>query len=133
MAKGLEKHKKRQAILSSFGKDLTRRSGAKCELCETSGVALAAYELLPEPEEPEYENCVFICQECREQIEKPKKMQAEKWRRLIETIWSEVPAVQVMAGRILTHLAPKHGWAQDILDEAYLEEGTQEWIAEQAL
>lgn len=133
MAKGLEKHQQRQSVLSSFGKNLARRSGRKCELCGSSGVALSAYELLPEPAEPEYENCIFICEECSEQLRKPSKIQAEKWRGLIEVIWSEVPAVQVMAGRVLTYLSKEHGWAQEILDEAYLDEETQESIAKQAL
>ncbi len=47
MAKGLDKHRERLEAVALFGKDLTRRSGSKCELCETSNVKLQIYEVPP--------------------------------------------------------------------------------------
>ncbi|MCH6254948.1 hypothetical protein MLD52_00190 [Puniceicoccaceae bacterium K14] len=133
MARGLEKHKQREAALSLYGKDLARRSGRKCELCSSSGVALTIYELQPVPEEPVFENCIFICHDCCDQLVKPKTLQAEKWRGLKETIWSEERVVQVMAGRVLSYLSKDHAWAQEILEEAYLDEDVEEWMKRQLL
>jgi len=48
------------------------------------------------------------------------------WRCLNESMWSEVPAVQVMAWRILNRLKPE-GWPQDLLDMLYLDEETMAW------
>ena len=43
-------------------------------------------------------------------------------------MWSQVPAVQVMAYRQLKHLvAQGEHWAQDLLDMLYLDEETQAW------
>ena len=47
MAKGLDKHRERLEALALFGKDLTRRAGSKCELCETAGVKLQIHEVPP--------------------------------------------------------------------------------------
>lgn len=41
-------------------------------------------------------------------------------------MWSQIPAVQVMAWRLLTHLTSE-GWPQDLLDMLYLEEDTLTW------
>ena len=41
-------------------------------------------------------------------------------------MWSEVPAVQVMAWRMLQRLRAE-GWPQDLLDMLYLEEETLNW------
>ena len=133
MAKGLEKHQERQRRLSLFGKDLTRRSGACCELCVQSGVALKVFEVAPVAQEPDYEKCLFICEDCRDSLAKPKKMNPDRWRVLNETIWSEVPAAQVMAARILDFLSRDHNWARDLLDEVYLDKEVEEWIKEEPL
>ena len=41
-------------------------------------------------------------------------------------MWSEVPAVQVTAYRLLSRLS-EHAWAQDALDMLYLDEPTKAW------
>lgn len=41
-------------------------------------------------------------------------------------MWSQVPAVQVMAWRMLKRLRGE-GWAQDLLDMLFLDEATQAW------
>jgi protein PhnA len=48
------------------------------------------------------------------------------WHCLNETMWSQEPAVQVMAYRILKSIASE-GWPQDMLDMLYLEPEVQEW------
>ena len=133
MAKGLDKYQERQRQLSLFGKDLTRRARSCCELCGTKGAKLEIYELAPIPKEPEFERCVFICQECALPLENPKQFVSNYWRFLKEAIWSETPAVQVLAARILDLLSRKETWAGEILDEAYLDEEIRERVKEQAL
>ncbi len=127
MAKGFEKDQERKAILNSFGKDLARRAKSKCELCEEQS-SLAIYELPPVTSEPEYENCIFICDTCRENINDLKDRQANHWRCLNATLWSETPAVQVMAIRLLQRLAPEHSWANDMLEHAYPSEEIMAWV-----
>lgn len=133
MAKGLEKHQARQAQLSLLGKDLTRRSGSKCELCENTGVALRPYPVPPEEEEPRAETCVFACDACRAQLENPKRFDAAYWRCAGKAVWSEVPAVQVVAARVLDRLGKSELWAREALEDVFFDEEVEEWIAKQTL
>ena len=108
--------------LSSFGKDLTRRAKSKCELSSTSGVPLHIYEIPPAPSKPDPKRCLMLSEEVIDQLNNPDKIAPDQWHNLGELIWSEIPAVQIMAHRLLTYIAQTENWAQGILDEAYLDE-----------
>lgn len=133
MAKGFDKHQAHLNQLSLLGKDLTRRSRASCELCTQSNVPLTIFEVPPEPKEPQLESVLHLCEACTSQLNMPKKLEATHWRILSETVWSEVPATQVMAVRILRHLAEENSWAQEILENVYLEDDLQAWADNQGL
>ncbi|NQU58187.1 MAG: PhnA domain-containing protein [Rhodospirillales bacterium] len=103
---------------------LEARSDSKCELCGAA-TSLTVYEIPPACDGGA-DNCVLICQTCREQIETPEKIDAHHWRCLNESMWSQVPAVQVMAWRMLKSLS-KEAWASDLLDMLYLDDETKAW------
>ena len=111
MAKGRDQHQERLAMLNSFGKDLTRRSGSSCELCSAQGVKLQVFEVPPVKSDPDFEKCIFICDNCKGQIENPKTIEANYWRCLENTIWSEVSAIKVMSLIMIKKLASKESWA----------------------
>ena len=128
MSTGFQGKFHRQNILSRFAKDLVRRSRSKCELCEKSGTKLDVYELPPLEEEPSAEGCIFICEECQKQVVSPKKMIPSHWRCLNHSLWSEIPAVQVVAFRMLSRLAKaEQHWAEELLENAYLDPELEEW------
>ena len=128
MSTGYQGKFHRRNMLSCLAKDLVRRSHAKCELCDESGVKLDGYELRPLEEEPYLDGCLFICETCRGQIEKPKTMEHAHWRCLNNALWSEVPAVQVLSVRILRRLVQaEQYWAEELLENAYLEPDLEEW------
>ncbi|QED38222.1 PhnA protein [Antarcticibacterium arcticum] len=107
----------------SLEQELFQRSGSQCELC-TSNDDLNIYEV---PDSPKgAENSILICNTCREQIENPDKTDPNHWRCLNDSMWSPVPAVQVVAWRMLTRLKGE-GWPQDLLDMMYMEEDVKEW------
>ena len=133
MAKGFDQHQEYLQQLSLLGKDLTRRSRASCELCTKSGISLSIYEVPPAPKEPQLDSVIYLCEPCISQLEKPKLIDPNHWRILSETVWSEVQAVQVMAVRLLRHLANNQAWAQKILEELYLEDELEAWIDKQGL
>ena len=124
MAKGKDEHQARMNELSSFGKDLAKRSKSKCELCAES-TSLEIFEV-PPVGDPDFEKCVMICASCREQIVDSKKINVNHWHCLNETAWSEVPAVQVLVWRLLGELSSE-AWAQDLKDQLYLDEEIVEW------
>ena len=109
----------------SLEQDLNARSDSTCELCGASA-DLAVYEVPPTPDGTA-DTAVLLCACCREQIEDADKMDVHHWHCLNESVWSEVPAVQVMAWRLLTRLSPTEGWASDLLDSLFLEDDVQAW------
>ncbi|HEY9169245.1 MAG TPA: PhnA domain-containing protein [Lutibacter sp.] len=104
--------------------ELAARSGSKCELCgSTEG--LSAFEVQPTKNGNE-DDCVVVCGTCSNQIENGDAVEANHWRCLNDSMWSEIPAVQVVAWRMLTRLKAE-GWPQDLLDMLYLDEETLAW------
>ncbi len=104
--------------------NLQERSEDKCELCENTE-DLDAYLVSPRKEENE-DNCAYLCETCRDQLEDPESIDPNHWRCLNESMWSEEAPVQVLAWRMLTHLADE-GWPQDLLDMLFLDDDVQTW------
>jgi protein PhnA len=125
MAKGYDVNQERRQALSLFGKDLARRAKSKCELTQASGVPLLTYEIPPVPNDPDFERCLLISENVLAQLEQPRSLRPGEWRHLNEVIWSDIPAVQAMALRILRHLAPAEPWAQNLIEESYLHPGVE--------
>jgi len=105
-------------------KELHLRSESKCELCAATE-NLTIYEVPPESS-GNPEQSILICQTCKDQIEDPGKMDPNHWRCLNDSMWSQVPAVQIMAWRLLTRLSSE-GWPQDLLDMLYLDDEALAW------
>lgn len=107
-------------------KALESRAGGKCELCG-SEEKLSAFEV---PESPTHgvDAKVLMCASCKSQIEDPSLIDPNHWRCLNDSMWSPVPAVQVMAWRML-HRLKGEGWPQGLLDMMYLDEEMQSWAA----
>ena len=103
---------------------LFERSDSKCELCGATE-NLVVYEVPPESKAG-IDDSVLICNTCRDQIDDPDNMDANHWRCLNDSMWSQVPAVQVMAWRMLTRLR-NEGWPQDLLEMLYLDDETLGW------
>ncbi len=128
MSKGHARHQERHHGLSLYGKDLVRRCSSHCELCDAHGVKLAIFEVPPVPSEPDFEHCVMLCETCSEQIERPKMRDANHWRCLNHSVWSSVTAVKIMAVAMLQSLAEQESWAQELLEQIYLEPEESEWL-----
>ena len=105
-------------------KELHQRSGSKCELC-SSMKNLKVYEIPPDPKGIA-DDSILICESCNDQIEAIEKIDVNHWRCLNDSMWSPIPAVQVMAWRMLTRLK-KEGWAQELLEMLYLDEELLSW------
>lgn len=102
---------------------MTRAENA-CELCKNTD-GLDVY-MVPESPDETAGCAVFTCQTCREQLTNEAELNATHWRCLNDAIWSPVPAVQVVAYRMLNRLNAE-AWAQDLLDMMYLEDDVKQW------
>ena len=108
----------------SLEKNLQNRSSFKCELCKATE-GLAPYGVAPKTDDSDAHN-IYICNTCQSQIDDADKVDANHWRCLNESMWSEVPAVQVVAWRMLSRLNTE-AWAQDLLEMLYLDDETIAW------
>lgn len=127
MAKGYEIHQARMMALQGLGKDLARRAKSKCEITGSAGGPLWPYEIPPVSEEPDIDRILLVSEQCREMLENPGRLAGREWQCLAEAVWSEMPAVQVVAWRMLSELAKREDWAREVLDEVFLDPEVEDW------
>ncbi|WP_408095717.1 PhnA domain-containing protein [Peredibacter sp. HCB2-198] len=108
------------SLLSS----LMSRAHSNCELCGSSN-NVSLYEIPPTTKADE-NTALIVCETCKTQIENPTNLDANHWRCLNDSMWSEHQAVQVMAWRMLT-LLKEEAWARDLLEQLYLDEAVVEF------
>ena len=105
----------------SLEKELQNRSQNKCELCGNEE-HLQVYHVPPSTD-MSLDDSLFACTVCINQIENPDITDANHWRCLNDSMWSEHKPVKAIAWRMLTRLKAE-GWPQDLLDMMYLDEET---------
>jgi|TARA_B110000908_G_C10248059_1_gene450059 protein PhnA len=103
----------------SLLEDLEARSVSQCELC-TSKNNLKIYDVKP-VSTGGLDGSLLACETCIGQIDDPETTEANHWRCLNDSMWSEFQAIQVVAWRMLSRLK-KEGWPQDLLDIMYLDD-----------
>lgn len=104
--------------------DLQARSESKCELCDSTQ-ELDMF-LVPASSNETSNSYVLACKTCRTQMQLETTLDIHHWRCLNQSMWSQVPAVQVVVWRMLNTLSDE-AWAQDALDMLYLDEETLAW------
>lgn len=104
--------------------ELQERSGHTCELCTTTD-SLNIYEV-PPVSTGGLDGSLLACETCIAQIENPDTTDANHWRCLNDSMWSEYDTVKVVAWRMLSRLKSE-GWPKDLLDMMYLEDETLQW------
>jgi protein PhnA len=110
----------------SLEKELLKRAESKCELCGSES-DLKPFDVSPKG--GNVDGAILTCGICHEQLADNSKIEANHWRCLNDSMWSTVPAVQVVAYRMLNQLKSE-GWPQDLLDMMYMEEDTAAWAKE---
>ena len=99
---------------------LLTRAENKCELCSSTD-KLETFEVGP-TSDGSADQSVLLCDICRN----PQKSDVHHWRCLGDSMWTPVPAVQVLAWRMLNQLTDE-AWARELLDMLYLDEETESW------
>lgn len=90
---------------------------SQCQLCNASE-SVEKYTVEPR------NDTITICSVCLSGIDEPL-LNEKHWNCLHDSMWSDVPAVQVMAFRLLTKLG-----SRDQLDMLYLEDDVKKWAEE---
>ena len=104
--------------------EILKRSDNKCELC-ASTISVSVYEVPPQ-DKTSQDNCIAVCANCLSQIDKKIALDQAHWKCLNDSMWSEVPGVQVVAWRMLNRLR-EESWAADLLDMIYLTDENLAW------
>ena len=99
-----------------INKELSIRSGNQCELCGNSNLL----EVYTVPELDSEDIQLLACETCIEQMSYKDKIDPNHWRCLNDSMWSQYPAVQIMAWRMLHRIDAD--WPKDLLDMMYLQD-----------
>jgi protein PhnA len=104
--------------------DLQTRAESKCELCSVTDT-LGVYSIPPDSD-GRVDQSAWLCTSCSSQIDQSAPVDFNHWRCLNDSMWSQVPAVQVLAWRMLTRMSGET-WARDLLDMLFLEDEVLAW------
>lgn len=104
--------------------ELKNRSNNQCELC-TSTNNLLVYDVPPNPQH-RISDSILVCNVCEAQLNKKEALNAKHWKCLLDSMWSETPAVQVVSWRMLSRFN-NETWATDALDLLYFDDETLAW------
>jgi protein PhnA len=101
---------------------LLARAQHACELCAEAGAELQALVVAP----ASHDASIVVCGVCASQLAPGAALDARHWLCLQTSIWSEVPAVQVVAYRLLGRLRHE-SWAVALLEQVYLADDLIAW------
>ncbi len=104
--------------------DLEERADHACELCGSKQNP-KAYTVSPKSGE-QLDEIISACETCISQLDGEEDINPDHWRCLNDSVWSQVPAVQVMAYRMLSRLS-ETDWAADLQGMMYMDDDTMEW------
>ena len=102
----------------SLERELQQRSGSKCEL-SGSEENLSVY-IVPDIKENGLKTALYASKICIDQMNDADTIDANHWRCLNDSMWSEHDAVKIMAWRMLNRI--KADWTQDLLGMMYMED-----------
>jgi len=106
---------------------LKKRSNESCELCGNKE-KLNIFKVPPVTDNTTEKNTILTCETCKNQLEGKTELNANHWRCLNDSMWSEHAPVQVTAWRMLNKLKYSgHDWASDLIDMMYFEDDILKW------
>ena len=103
---------------------LQQRSNNSCELC-SSTEQLQVYKV-PTESKGKPDDSIWVCEKCLQQLEKKAFLDTNHWQCLTTSMWSEVPAVQVVSWRMLNRCRTE-SWAAEALDMLYIDDDNIAW------
>ncbi len=125
MAKGYQANKERREALTTFGKELGKRAGFKCEWCESKD-DLRPWDYKPD-QDPEMGNLALLCARCRD-LADGIKADVNELRSIRNALWSDVPAVAEGAARVLSQC--KDSWVREAIEESFIDEDVKAKLLE---
>jgi len=103
----------------SIEQSIITRANGSCEICQKETPS-HIFTIHPDKEVTE-QNSVHVCENCHAPLSLQQPITSDYWTFITDNLWSEIPAVQIIAYRVLNFLK-NEAWAQDALDMMYLED-----------
>ncbi|MCO4744229.1 MAG: hypothetical protein KC912_05535 [Proteobacteria bacterium] len=117
---------KQRAQVGLLGKELTRRSRGRCELC-LGRENVRGFELVPFPEQPTIERALMACGRCRTWLDSGD-VDPIQAHFLSTAVWSQTEPVRLAAARMLLTIDdPEDPWMHEALDAANVDPATLEF------
>jgi protein PhnA len=113
MAKGKQKHKAHVDAVNLLGKDLARRAGRSCELCDKRDDC-RAHETNPD-KAPELDTLLLLCASCRELLARPGKVPSNHLRFVANHCWTDLAPLRQIVVQLLEPLSDD--WAQEAMEQ----------------
>jgi len=104
--------------------ELIERSKHTCELCGAAGDG-QIYAILPQPK-ANADNNVILCTTCMGIADRTTTISAADMGFLSGSIWSELPAIQVLSWRLLNRFKSE-SWASEQMEMLYLSDALLAW------
>lgn len=123
MVKGYQANKERLEEIDSFGKNIGKRGGFKCEWCECRE-DLRVWDYRPDLP-PAMETLALLCRRCRDWAD-GRKADPKELRSIRNALWSDVPAVAESAARVLATC--KESWVREAIEESIIDDTIKEEI-----
>ncbi len=121
-----KKKPKQRAQVGVLGKELTRRSRGRCELCD-GRVDVRPYELPPFPTEPDPDRTLMACGRCRTWME-TEAIDVVEAHFLSTAIWADLAPVKLAAARLLLATEDlEDPWLQDAIEASNVDPATGEF------
>ena len=123
MARGKDLHDAHAQAVARLGKDLSRRAGHRCELCN-GDADLRVVEVPPTGEEPDVDAAMLACARCRDLTDSKKLPRDTGDLRFLEgSAWADPVPVKVSAIRLLRRLSDDGvAWARECLDGVWIDD-----------
>jgi len=120
MTKGYQANRERLEAINTFGKNIGKRAGFKCELCENKK-ELKVWDYQPD-QAPDMDTLALLCQRCREWAA-GRKADPQELRSIRNALWSNIPAVAEGAARVLARC--KEPWVREAIEESFIDDAVK--------
>ena len=123
MSRGRDAHQAHLQAVTMLGKNLTRRAGSLCELCNGAD-DLRVIEIAPVSESPSEDAAILACAACRDVLTAKRLPKDTSTLRFLEgTVWAEPLPVRVAAIQLLRRLAHDNTeWASQCLESLWIDD-----------
>ena len=127
MSRRRDAHEAHKSAVAALGKNLSRRAGSVCELCNGDQEP-RVIEVAPLTDEPSEDAAILACSRCRELLDSKRLPKETQDLRFLEgSVWAEALPVRVATILLLRRLeSAQVPWARECLEALWIDDELEE-------